>query len=379
MQKGAGGDAQPSCRSAVLTDMPARASALLLPAAVAALALGLPAAPAVASTCQPRHDQRVIARSARAVLLSRAQPEWGYRLWGCSRRTGARRLLAAGGEDRELRTPMLRGTHVGYVDAGLEGDYATVASDDAVHRGRYVDVAAVFAEDRVDLRMGDDGALAWRDTIPPGQRLRLWRPGDTVRLVDEGFSLTGARFSGRALSWRHDGAERALPPPPASVCPGPAGAGSTTALDIIHTDTATIACWRATGATATFSVTPRALATAGSWVAAATDDSIEVRNPLGSAAARSVPSHGSVAGLVVDEHGSLAWTFGPAVSGHPPAYLTRTAAAWVNDAGGTHTVGTRSIWDTVTLARDGSELRWLINASDGATSGATTLVPRQGA
>jgi hypothetical protein len=346
--------------------------ATLLPA-VAALVLALSAAPAAAATCRPGHGQRTIARSARAVLLGRTQPEWGYRLWGCSRRTGARHLLATGGEDRVLEAPMLRGTHVGYVDAGISGDDATIVSDDALHSNRRVAVRTVV-DDGIGLRMGDDGALAWRETTTvPGQRLWLWRRGDTTRLADEGFELTGMRFTGRTLRWLHDGADRTAPPPPASVCPGHAGAGSTTTVDIISTATATVACWRATGASAAFAAAPRAVATAGSWVAVESANIIAVRDLLDPAAATRGVDAGSVYSLVVDEHGSLAWTFSTYTGGgHPPEYLTHTAAVWVDDAAGTHALGTTSIYDTVTLARDGSALRW----SGEDTLGATTLVPR---
>jgi hypothetical protein len=96
----------------------------ILPVALAALVVALPAAPAAAAKCRPLHDQKVIARSARAVLLGRSEPQWGYRLWGCSRRTGTRRLLATSGGDRELKSPMLRGTHVG-LNLRREFFYAT--------------------------------------------------------------------------------------------------------------------------------------------------------------------------------------------------------------------------------------------------------------
>ena len=284
--------------------------AALLPAAVAALVLSLPAGAAEAAQCRPGHEQRVIARSAQAVLLARAEPAWGFRLWGCSRRSGARRLLATGDEGHDLETPLLRGTHVGYLDVSLDEPRSTVVSDDALRRGRRVAVGSVLTADRIGLRMGDGGALAWRDTVGPGQRLRLWRRGDTTRLVDEGFSLTGVRFTGASLRWRHAGADRAAPAPAESACSGRPGVGSTTTVDIIHTTTATVACWRATGAATTFATTTDALATTDAWVAVTMAGSIEVRNLLDPTAARSVPWLGSVAGLVVDGHGSLGWTFG---------------------------------------------------------------------
>lgn len=347
-----------------------RAGSILL-IALSALVVALPAAPAAAAKCQPLHDQEVIARSARAVLLGRAEPQWGYRLWGCSRRTGTRRLLATGGGDRALKSPMLRGTHVGYVDTNLDGSPSTVVSDDALRRSRRVEVATVAAQDRVGLRMGDDGALAWHQTTPPGQRLWLWRPGDTTRLADEGFDLTSMRFTGRTLRWRHDRAGRSSGPPSASACPGGAGEGSTTTVDVIHTSAATVVCWRATGASTTFPATPNAPAIAGPWVAASTANSIEARNLLDPSAARSVPA-GLIAGLVIDEHGSLAWSYG-SNGGHPPPSL-RTAAVWVDDAAGARSYGEVPLWAWVALARDGSTVRWL-DSSDNPPGTATLISP----
>ena len=260
---------------------------LLLPA-LAALALGLSATPAVAATCRPGPHQRTIARSPQAVLLGRPAPQWGFRLWGCSRQTGVRRLIAGFGANHELvTTPLLRGTHVVYVDDvvgsggvgvdGAPGDEANIISDDAVHRDRHASVASVSSDGHVDLRMDGDGALAWRDTLPAGQRLLLWRPGDTVRLVDEGFSLTAIGFTGRTLTWRHDGVDQSAPSVTRTLCPTGAGLDSTMSVDVIHTNPGAIACWRATGASVTFPATTTNLASAGSWVVAVTDDSIDVR------------------------------------------------------------------------------------------------------
>jgi hypothetical protein len=354
--------------------MSIRAASVLL-AVVAAFLVAVPVAPAAAAKCRPGHGQKVIARSARAVLLSSSEPAWGYRLWGCLRRTGVRRLIATGDEDRELKVPMLRGTHVGYLDTNLDGDPSTVISDDALRRGRRVEVATVAAQDRIGLRMGDDGALAWRQTIAPGQRLWLWRPGDTTRLADEGFDLTGLRFTGRTLRWRHDRAGRTSRPPAASACAGDAGDGSTMTVDVIHTSVSTVVCWRAAGASTTFPATPNELAIAGSWVAARTVNGIEARNLLDPSAARSV-AVGSVAGVVIDEHGSLAWSYGSG-GGHPPPSLS-TAAVWVDDAAGARSYGEVPLWAWVVLARDGSTVRWL-DGSDNPPGTATLIAPRTSA
>jgi hypothetical protein len=341
----------------------------ILPVALAVLGVALPAAPAVAAKCRPLHDQEVIARSARAVLLGRSEPQWGYRLWGCSRRTGTRRLLATGGGDRELKSPMLRGTHVGYLDTSLDGNPSTVVSDDALRRHRRVEVGTVAAQDRVGLRMGDDGALAWRETVAPGQRLWLGRPGDTTRLADEGFDLTAMRFVGRTLRWRHGRAGRTSRPTAAGACPGGAGDGSTTTVDVIYTSITTVVCWRATGASTTFAATMSTPAIAGPWVAARTANGIEARNLLDPGAARTVPV-GSIAALVIDEHGSLAWSYG-SNGGHPPPSLS-TPAVWVDDAAGARSYGAVPLWAWVALARDGSTLRWL-DGSDNPPGTATLI------
>jgi hypothetical protein len=219
---------------------------------------------------------------------------------------------------------------VGYLDTNIDGSPSTVVSDDALRRSRRIEVGTVAAQDHIGLRMGDDGALAWRQTIPPGQRLWLWRPGDTTRLADEGFDLTAMRFTRRTLRWRHDRAGRTSGPPAASACPGGAGDGSTTTVDVIYSSTTTVVCWRATGALTTFAATSTP-AIAGPWVAVRTANGIEARNLLDPGAARTVPA-GSIAGLVIDEHGSLAWSYG-SNGGHPPPSL-RTAAVWVDDAAG---------------------------------------------
>jgi len=361
--------------------MTARALTLLT-AAAAALVLAAPAAPAAAATCRAGHGQRIVARSAQAVLLARTQPGSGSRLWGCSRRTGARRVLASVGDERVLAAPLLRGTHVGYVDADLGGAAATVVSDDAVRRGRRVAVATL-RDRQLALRMGDDGALAWRVSTAAGQRLWLWRRGDTARLADEGFVLTGMRFTGRILRWRHGGAARAAAPPRADACPGTAGPGSTLAVDVVSSAVATVACWRATGRSAAFAAAPQAVAAAGSWVAVASGGTIVVRDlrdpraaPRGVAATASSTLSGPIETLVVDEHGSLAWTFAAYEGGgHPPERLERIPLLHVDDGAGRRVLGATTIWYPIALARDGSALRWAVNVV-GDAEGATRLVPR---
>ncbi|WP_445149922.1 hypothetical protein [Baekduia sp. Peel2402] len=348
-------------------------NAALGPAVVAVLALALSAAPATAAVkCSPGKRQKVVARSAQAVVL-KARPFWysGYQLWGCSRRTGARRLLTTGDEDRELRSVLLRGTHVGYVDAGTEETSYTVVSDDAVRRGRRI--ARDAAPDALDvaLRMGDDGSLAWRDITRAGQRLWLWRPGDGPRLVDEGFNLTRMRFSGRTLGWRHGSADRASAPT-RTACRGWAGPGSTTTVDAILSTHQTVRfCWRATGSSVTLPAgTP---AVTGPWVAVASARQIWVVNLLTNEW-RTVAWDGAVDAIVVDEHGSVAWTVPTYTSGgHPPEYLTKTVAVWVDDAAGTHASGVATIYDQVGIARDGSWVRWAVS---GEVDGSATLLPR---
>lgn len=129
-------------------------------------------------------------------------------------------------------------------------------------------------------------------------------------------------------------------------------------------------CWRATGASTTFAATLSTPAIAGSWVAVSTANSIEARNLLDPSAARSVPV-GSIAALVIDEHGSLAWISG-SNGGHPPSFL-RTAAVSVDDGGDAHSYGEVPLSAWVALARDGSTVRWL-DGSDNPP-GTATLIP----
>lgn len=219
----------------------------LLIAVIAVFALPAGAAHA-ADRCPHRHGERTLARSAEAVVtltaprtvLEKDGPTpLAQRLVGCSRRSGARRLIDL--LDRRptsgdvLRSARLAGTHVIYhwqrSNAGTMSDELT--ADDAIHRGRRQTLTRLAAwpvadpaNERISsYAIASDGTATWIVKGPIGDDLRLWRPGAGLRRVDHGFALGGPlKLAGGMVHWSHGGGARSAPTTlPLDLCQGLGG------------------------------------------------------------------------------------------------------------------------------------------------------------
>jgi hypothetical protein len=299
-----------------------------------AAALGPAASSASAAHCAPRAGEHTLARSALAVVTLTTTHD-AQRLIGCSRGSGARRLLHrftqwSTGAD-VARSARLAGTRVIYrwerADRGTTRDELTV--DDAVHRGRRQTLTRLSAwpvPDPADERiatyaLAPDGTAAWIVRGPLGDDLRLWRAGTAPRRVDHGFALAGPlTFSGGTVRWRHGDAGRSAPMAlPGGTCVGFGGtdqlgvrieyrvpyvshANGTFIMDQLTT------CTRATGATSSDECTCPITSydVAGSFVAVSLNHRVarDDRSRISAGESWTVEGDALVA---IDAAGSMVW------------------------------------------------------------------------
>jgi hypothetical protein len=366
----------------------------LLVILLATLALPTAAAQA-ADRCPHRAGERTLARSAtavvtlsapRTVFVGRQPTHEAQRLVGCSRRSGARRLLdvlerwPTGGD--VMRTVRLVGTRVAYhwlrTDRGPGADELTV--DDAVHRGRRRTLTRLEqwpvadpANERIaSYALASDGTAAWIVKGPDGDDLRLWRPGAALRRVDHGFALAGPlTLAGGTVRWRHRGAARSAP---SALPPGSCGGfGGTDQLGVavergvpyVSKANGTIVedrfrvCARAGGGTTDLGCGCEISSydVAGLYAAVAAGP-VVTRFDLTRSPSTTEPWEVEGSALVaIDDAGSMVWA--DRLPG-PPFFRTRI---WVRDRDGTRQV---AVLDgrVTNLARDG---RTVVVKPDGPT------------
>jgi hypothetical protein len=352
---------------------------VLLAALVAALAVASPASAATApNRCRPHHGEHVVARSAQAVVLS-VQYAYPDRITGCSRATGRRRRIAGVTEMTAFRV-VLTGTRVALVEYG--GDRsgessAVIIADDALHTGRRAlvgrrDEVAPPSVEFPTVVLADDGRIAWLEPRFTTTTLRVWRPGDTVRTLDEAIAIDHVQlaFDGSpTVTWAHDGSGRSsMPWAVPDRCPRAGLVRGTAELDLLPAPGGTTVCARATGATATLpGVEPRSVATDHGWAAAWVESSILVASPV-TGASRTVPAGSRGYGVVVDAAGSAAWPVVTQPNG-PPATSTTVE---VDDATGTHAAWSGD--DSIDLRHDDSLVLWRTTAY--GTIGRALMAPR---
>jgi hypothetical protein len=337
----------------------------LIAAAVLAAAGPASAATAKRDRCAPHKGERVLKRSASAVVLGNLPYASAGRVVGCSRASGRRRTIA-GAKDMLLARVLLTGTRVALVQYGSDRsgeNSAVIVADDALHGGRRAlvgrrDEAGAPTITFPTVVLAADGRIAWLEPRFATTTLRAWRPGDTVRTLDEGIVLSRVAFGSGTLTWNHGGAPRSAPTAPADRCALSGLAGGDAELDLLATPGGTTACSRATGVAAALpGANPARVALDHDWAAAWAGDSILVANPTTSAG-RTIPAGGPsnnlalAAGTVaLDAGGSVAW-----ITATPSAFST----VYVDDGG-----GTRVVWDGQAsidaIQHDGSTALWLLN------------------
>lgn len=345
------------------------ARTFLLSAAV----LAAVASPAQAADCRPQLHERVLARSARAVVLVQATPATTAALprqtiVGCSRHSGRRRIIdvlqrRSDSDPTKLLGLRLAGTRVAYVTVvapPFDETRKTVIADDAVQGGRRHDLGGwlysvhpwvEISSWTVDAR----GNVAWlvESTGQSSAAVMAWHAELGRRMVDTRAAFGGVRLHDGVLEWRRDGAPRSLrlATVPRSACDG-RPAGGTLDVDLYGSSFVTTACHRATGrlvevqagqSTDILDINGRFLVLRASR--SIFDSGLRLgthRLNLADGSVMTLFDDSSVADAVVDEHGSVAWLQGNAF--------------WVRDASGTREVDGTGVCEG-RLTRDGSSVR----------------------
>jgi hypothetical protein len=342
---------------------------------VALLALlALPAGAAAADRCPHRPGERVLARSAQAVVTERHRMitldgtpyEDVQTVLGCSRRTGARRVVSRLSEfhtDANRVTRLkLAGTAIAYQRFNAYKDFSadTVLADDAVHGGRHRELSEAVAwpypaeKGTLAFAVAADGTVAWvARSVGRDDQLLVWDAASGLRRRDVGFDLAGPLvLAAGSVRWLHDGRERdaptALPP---TRCAGRAAREGTTEVDLTLDADRLTACLRATGASLTVDGNYRSLVptvdVAGPYVALSDHGAVR-RLDLATSSIETIPVRGSALARV-DEAGSLAW-----YDNQDTAPLL--AQLWIRDADGLRAVGD-PVGAYAALGRDGATVR----------------------
>jgi hypothetical protein len=171
-------------------------------------ALALPGAAPARERCPPRGGERVVARSADAVLLLArlhiGSPREAQRLTGCARRSGERHTLLQGPVESQVPydgivSVRLDGTHVvSLSQAGdhLGGTWIWFSRGDALH-SRLTEVRERPGH-LTEYAAGPRGEIAW---IADGAVRLLPAHEPASHVVATGAALHGLRFRGRRLTW----------------------------------------------------------------------------------------------------------------------------------------------------------------------------------
>jgi hypothetical protein len=316
--------------------------------------------------CPHRPGEKTLARSAEAVvtersITSRTDFTTTQTIYGCSRRSGRRRVVLRNAEgetdSHSVVALKLAGTRIaGVLDHGYKDiSFEWLFADDALHAGRHRELSKAFrwpypySYGVLSFAVASDGTVAWV-TVGADHQLLVWRAGD-LRRRDVGFDLSGPlSVSDGTLRWTHGGAPREAPVVlPPSACGQPAATEGTDAVDLfVHRDRLT-ACRRATGASLSLDGSYASLAltidVAGPYVALTGHDAVR-RLDLATSSINTIPAAQPTSARV-DEAGSLAWY------DNAQSLLSQL---WVRDAGGTRAVGA-PVNAYGVLGRDGAQIR----------------------
>jgi hypothetical protein len=314
---------------------------------------------------------------------------------GCSRRSGRRRTLdtlqrvaAPTADPTRLIGLRLAGTRVAYLKIIIvdgRDPHPVLIADDALHGGRRHDLSgdptgtdgwpfvgggATIPDLGVAWAVDAEGDVAWITTdgktgVPGTQALGVWRAGLGRRQVDSHAGLSDLALRDGVLRWRRNGTSRvvdltALPP---SLCGALRATVGTLEVDLVRSPDGQglSACLRSTGRTVTtpYFEFPQDVTDINGPYIVLEWAHVELYFTTFVDLTQGTAEQGGSPNMVVDEHGSRAWTTGGQWVVGDGARTWLAGGLWVQDAQGVRKAADAdpgTPWGP--LLRDGATVTW---------------------